>query len=193
MNFKSYDILSSLVPGFIMLLSCLPFLGYEYDKDYVIGYTAIAFGLGYLLNTLGSWLEYFFFFTWGGMPSSNLLDGKGIKKIKVYNHESIKSSLKNKTSNSNPCNKELFNIAMRCVFTSKDNRAEDFSNNYAFARTMLTCVIFSSIVIIIAYYNDWRAYISIPIIIIFWYRAKQRAYYFAKEILQIYSKIENVK
>ena len=50
MNFKAYDILSSLVPGFIMLLSCLPFLGYEYDKDYVIGYTAIAFGLGYLLN-----------------------------------------------------------------------------------------------------------------------------------------------
>lgn len=193
MNFKAYDILSSLVPGFIMLLSCLPFLGYEYDKDYVIGYTAIAFGLGYLLNTLGSWLEYFFFFTWGGIPSSKLLDGKYIKKIKVYNYKSIKESLKTKTSNQTPCNIELFAIAMRRVFTSKDNRADDFSNSYAFARTMLTCAILSSITIIAVYYNDWRAYLTIPIILIFWYRAKQRAYYFAREILQIYSEKENIK
>ena len=193
MNFKAYDILSSLVPGFIMLLSCLPFFGYEYDKDYVIGYTAIAFGLGYLLNTLGGWLEYFFFFTWGGMPSSNLLNGKCIKKIKVYNCNSIKDNLKTKTSNQNPCSKELFSIAMRSVFISKDNRAEDFSNSYAFARTMLTCAILSSIVIIATYYDDWRAYLSIPITLIFWYRAKQRAYYFAKEILQIYSEKENIK
>ncbi|PXV60121.1 hypothetical protein CLV62_13141 [Dysgonomonas alginatilytica] len=82
---------------------------------------------------------------------------------------------------------------MRHVFTSKDHRAEDFSNSYAFSRTMLTCAIISSIVIIITYYDDWRAYLAIPVVIIFWYWAKQRGYYFAKEILQIYSKIENVK
>ncbi|SHL75300.1 hypothetical protein [Flavobacterium chilense] len=192
MNFKSYDILSSLIPGFIMLLAYLPFLGFEYNKDYIIGYTTIAFGLGYLINTVGSWLEDFYFFTWGGRPSSNLLDGKGIWKIRLYNHTEIKNNLKSKSQNSNPCNKELFSIAMRYVCTSKDNRMEDFSNNYAFSRTMLTCSVLSSITIFANYYYDWRAYLSIPIIIIFWYRVKQRAYYFSKEIFQIYSKIENI-
>lgn len=192
MNFKSYDILSSLVPGFIMLLAYLPFLGFEYNKDYIIGYTAIAFGLGYLINTIGSWLEDFYFFTWGGRPSSNLLDGKEIWKVKLYNYIEIKNSLKLKSSNSTPCNKELFSIALRYAFTSKDNRLEDFSNNYAFSRTMLTCSLLTSIVIISNYYDSWKTYLCFPIIIIFWYRVKQRAYYFSKEIFQIYSKIENI-
>lgn len=194
MNFKAYDILSSLVPGFIMLLSSLPFLGYEYDKDFIIGYTVIAFGLGYLLNTLGSWMEPFYYWTWGGVPSSNLLDGKGIKKINVYNHLAIKDSLKSKTQNKNACNRELFDIATRCAFTTKDtNRAGDFNNNFAFARTMLTCSILSSTFIIISFNDNWRAYLTILIVAVFWYRAKQRAYYYAKEILQIYSHNECAK
>ncbi|KUO64810.1 MAG: hypothetical protein APF83_14140 [Lutibacter sp. BRH_c52] len=192
MNFKSYDILSTLVPGFILLLVYLPFLGFIYNKDYVVGYTAIAFGLGYLLNTLGSWLEDFYFFTWGGRPSCNLLNGKSIWKIKQYNHSVLKVNLESKTVNPNPDNKELFSIAMRHAFSQKDTRMEDFSNGYAFARTMLTCSLLISIVILINYYNDWRAYLTIIIVLIFWYRAKQRGYYFSKEVLQVYSKIENI-
>jgi len=192
MNFKSYDILSSLVPGFIMLLAYLPFLGFTYDKDYVIGYTVIAFGLGYLLNIISSLFEDFYFWTWGGRPSCNLLDGKGMWKIEQYNHIKLKQNLISKTDNPNPTNMELFSIAMRSAFSQKDTRMEDFSNNYAFSRTMLTCSIFSSIVIIFCYYNNWKAYLSILVIILFWYRAKQRGYYFSKEVLQIYSKIEGI-
>lgn len=193
MNFKPYDILSTLVPGFIMLLAYLPFLGFTYDKDYTIGYTAIAFGLGYLLNIISSLLEEFYFKTWGGRPSCNLLNGKGIWKIKQFNYEIVKENLKNKTSCSNPCNKELFSIAMRYAFTSKDNRIEDFSNSYAFSRTMLTCAVVSSIVLIFNNFDDWRVYLSIIVTGLFWYRAKQRGYYLAKEVLQVYSKLENIK
>lgn len=192
MNFKSYDILSSLVPGFIMLLCYLPFLGFEYNNDYVIAYTAIAFGLGYLLNIISSLLEEFYFLTWCGRPSCNLLDGKGMWKIKQFNHEKLKNHLKSKTDNTTPCNKELFSIAMRTVASTKDTRMEDFSNSYAFSRTMLTCSILSSIVLIANYYNDWRVYLSLLVVILFWYRAKQRGYYFSKEVFQIYSKIENI-
>lgn len=192
MNFKSYDILSSLVPGFIMLLAYLPFLGFTYDKDYVIGYTVIAFGLGYLLNIISSLFEDFYFWTWGGRPSCNLLDGKGMWKIEQYNYIKLKQNLISKTDNPNPTNMELFSIAMRSAFSQKDTRMEDFSNNYTFSRTMLTCSIFSSIVIIFCHYNNWKAYLSILVIILFWYRAKQRGYYFSKEVLQIYSKIEGI-
>lgn len=192
MNFKSYDILSTLVPGFIVLLAYLPFLGFEYNKDYIIGYTAIAFAIGYLVNIIGSLLEEFYFWTWKGKPSSNLLEGKGMWKIKQFNHIKLKENLKSKITNSSSSNEELFSIAIRYAFTSKDNRLEDFSNSYAFSRSMLTCSILSSIVIIVSFYDDWRVYLSIPIVLLFWYRAKQRGYYFSKEVLQVYSKNENI-
>lgn len=192
MNFKAYDILSTLVPGFIMLLAYLPFLGFSYDKDYTIGYTAIAFALGYLLNIISSLMEEIYFFSWGGRPSCNLLNGRGIWKIKLYNASQLKTNLETKTSNPNPCNRELFSIAMRNVHSLKDNRIEDFSNSYAFSRTMLTCSILSTIVVMVNNYDDWRAYLTIIVTLLFWYRAKQRAYYYSKEVLQIYSKIESI-
>ncbi|MBD0331398.1 MAG: hypothetical protein ICV66_01970 [Chitinophagaceae bacterium] len=61
MNFKAYDILSSLVPGFLAVLFLLKAFNMQYDKDMVIAYTAIAFLLGYLMNTVSSWLEDFLF------------------------------------------------------------------------------------------------------------------------------------
>ena len=192
MNFKAYDILSSLIPGFIMLIVLIPFLGLEYNKDYVIGYTAIGFLLGYVLNTLGSWLEGFYYLTWGGKPSDKLLDGKSIWKIKIYNHSSIKAHLQTKTQNIYASNDELFSIALRISFSQKDTRLEDFSNIYAFSRTMLTCVLLSSIILITNYYDDWKVYLSILIVIVFWYRSKQRGYYLCKEILNIYSSKENL-
>lgn len=193
MNFKPYDILSTLVPGFIMLLAYLPFLGFTYDKDYIIGYTSIAFGLGYLLNIISSLLEELYFKSWGGQPSCNLLNGKGIWKIEQFNHVKVKEDLKSKTTCLNPSNKELFTIAMRYAYTTKDNRLEDFSNSYAFSRTMLTCAVLSTIVIITNNFDDWRAYLSLVVTYLFWYRAKQRGYYFSKEVLQVYSKLENIK
>lgn len=186
MNFKTYDILSSLVPGFIMLLVLIPILGYDYNKDYAIGYTAIAFLLGYFLNTIGSWLEDFYFFSWGGKPSSNLLDGKDIWKVRIYNSNEIKDSLKKLTKNIEPSNNELFGIAMRKAFSHKETRIEDFNSFYAFSRTMLTCALISSICLIINYYYDFRVYITLIVVLVFWYRCKQRAYYLCKEIINIY-------
>ena len=61
MSFKPYDILSALIPGFLMLLALLNILGVSYHKDLVIAYTAIAFLIGFIINTLSSWLEDFYF------------------------------------------------------------------------------------------------------------------------------------
>ena len=52
MSFKPYDILSALIPGFLMLLALMNFLGVSYDIDLVIAYTAIAFLIGFIVNTL---------------------------------------------------------------------------------------------------------------------------------------------
>ena len=50
MNFKAYDILSSLVPGFIVLMVLLNFVNIEYNKDWLIPYTAFAFLLGFVIE-----------------------------------------------------------------------------------------------------------------------------------------------
>src|ERR1700754_2942784 len=120
MNFKAYDILSSLIPGFLLLLILLTALKIGYDKDLIIAYTAIAFLLGYLINTVSSWMEDVYFFTWGGKPSNNLLSGKGTWKVKFYHSEQARNLLKSETTNPEPTNDELFSIAMRNVTGLKD-------------------------------------------------------------------------
>ncbi len=189
MNFKAYDILSSLIPGFIVLLVLLKLFGLNYDKDYVIAYTAIAFLIGYVVNTLSSWLEDFYYFTWGGKPSNNLLEGKGVWKVKFYEHEKAKNCLIQETQSTNPTNDHLFSIAMRYANGKKDSRVDDFNANYAFARVLLTTSIVITISLIIINYNDWKYYVTlIPLLVIVWLRCKQRAYYYAREVLNEYLK-----
>jgi len=189
MNFKAYDILSSLIPGFLFLITLLTALKLGYDKDLVIAYTAIAFLLGYLINTIGSWMEDVYFWTWGGKPSNNLLSGKGTWKVKFYHSEQARNLLKAETTTADPTNDELFSIAMRHVTGLKDSRIEDFNALYAFSRSLLTTVLLGTIILVIHNHSDWRYYaVLVPALIITWLRSKQRGYYYAKEVLNEYLK-----
>jgi len=191
MNFKAYDILSSLVPGFLTLLILLNALGLEYDKDLVIAYTAIAFVLGYVMNTISSWMEDFFFFTWGGKPSNNLLEGKDIWKVRFYESSKAKKLLAAEAANPSASNNALFSIAMRYANGQKDGRADDFNANYAFSRNLLTTILIGTTLLLIKNYRSWEYYVLfIPFLFIAWLRCKQRAYYYAREVLNIYLKIK---
>src|ERR1043166_758538 len=127
MNFKAYDILSSLLLGFLSLLVALNILNLNYDNDLVIAYTAIAFVLGYLMNTISSWMEDFYFFTWGGKPSDRLLNGKDIWKVRFYQATKAKNLLFTESANPRATNNELFSIAMRYANGQKEGRADDFN------------------------------------------------------------------
>lgn len=189
MSFKPYDILSALIPGFLVLLAFLNFFGLDYDKDLVVAYTAIAFLIGFMINTLSSWFEDFYYFTWGGKPSDKLLEGKSIWKVKFYEHEKAKNILKQKCSTQNPTNDNLFAIAMRFSNSQKDSRVQDFNANYAFARVLLTTILVITIALISVNYSDWKYYVVlIPILLIIWLRCKQRAYYYVREVLNEYLK-----
>jgi len=189
MNFKAYDILSSLVPGFVTLIVLFDFFSMEYNKDWLVPYTAFAFLLGFVINTASSWLEDIYYFTWCGKPSDRLLEGKSIWKVKFYESEKVKSYLLKEVSTSNPSNNQLFAVAMRNANGKKESRVDDFNANYAFSRAILTTVFISTILILIEYYDDWRAYtVMLPILFGVWLRCKQRAYYYAREILNEYLK-----
>lgn len=189
MNFKAYDILSSLVPGFLALLILQELLYIEFDKDLIVPYTAIAFLLGNVMNTFSSWMEDFYFLTWGGKPSNRLIGGKDIWKVRFYQSGVVRVHLLADCGNANAKNDELFSVAMRIANGSKDSRVEDFNVQYAFSRVLLTTALFGTIFLLFQHYSEWKYYaVALPITLILWLRCKQRAYYYAKEVLTVYLK-----
>ena len=188
MEFKAYDILSSLIPGFLVLLGLISFLGLQFEKEMIIGYTAIAFLLGYIINTLSSWLEDFYNLTWGGKPSTQLLKGKNIWKVHFYQSTEVVKLLTIDIDKPHPSEDELFSVAMRCA-NGPDTRVADFNALYAFSRAMLTTTLISYLLFNYEYYDYWRFHvIAISLIVICWLRCKQRGYYYAKEVLTVYLK-----
>lgn len=194
MNFKAYDILVSLVPGYIALLYLLHLLHINYDKDLVIAYTAIAFVTGYLMNSISSWLEDFYFFTWNGKPSNRLLEGKDIWKVRfpVSDCVKVKAALLAESGNATASNNEMFQIAMRYA-NGQSARVEDFNAQFGFSRVLLTTVLLGTIILLVQNYYDWRYYaVLLPSLFITWLRCKQRGYYYAKEVLNVYMKIKGL-
>lgn len=191
MTFKAYDIFSSLIPGFLLLLAGLYVLEIKFDKDMVVAYTPLAFLFGYMLNTISSWLEDFYFFTWGGKPSQRLLQGKGTWKVKFYHSNKARTSLIQEAS-ANASLEELFSIAMRYANGQKDGRVEDFNSMYALSRALLTTVALGSILVLVKHNREWHYYATLlPTVVIMWLRCKQRAYYYSKEVLDVYLRIKN--
>ena len=187
MKFKFYDILAHLIPGFIVYLMYLEFTGEAFDKDFVVPATAVAFALGYFVNALASWLEDFYYWTWGGKPSNRLLDGKDIWKVRFYEHKKVKTMLQEEVGDEYKNNDVLFSIAMRYTTPEVNSRVSDFNENYAFSRVILTTILIASGMMIYLYYDSYKVYIiSIPLVLAAWYRCKQRGYYFAREVLKTY-------
>jgi hypothetical protein len=73
---------------------------------------------------------------------------------------------------------------MRQTSSTENERIKDFNANYAFTRSLLTTTLIASTLLIIENINDYRYYAALlPILFITWYRCKQRAFYYAKEVL----------
>lgn len=193
MNFKAYDILASLIPGFLSLLVLQLVLDIDYNDKLVVAYTAISFLLGYFINSVGSWLEDFYYLTWGGNPSTKLLNGKDTWKVRFYSSDKVKILLTEEANKPNPSSSELFAIAMRYA-NGNSSRVDDFNATYAFSRTLLTTVLIGTIILLLDNYNQINYYlVLIPILFACWLRCKQRNYYYCREVLNFYLKAKTEK
>ncbi|MBW8050730.1 MAG: hypothetical protein FVQ77_10440 [Cytophagales bacterium] len=191
MKFRIYDILSHLIPGFLIYIAVLYTLGRSFDPKFVVPATAIAFFVGYFVNTIASWLEDFYNWTWCGKPSNKLLEGKDIWKVRFYHSNDAKRLLIEEAGKKTPSNDELFSIAMRYAHNSNNQSVHDFNANYAFSRAILTTVLIFIVIVLPKHFQEPFAYcLFIPTLIIVWLRAKQRGYYYAREVLSTYLKIK---
>ena len=179
MDFNLYNLLSTLIPGFIVLMAGMRLLNFDVNNIPVLPSTAVAFVMGYFINAIGGWLEKFLFWTWGGEPAIQLLEGKNCGRIKFYEVEKLKSFF-NTEENIN--NKKTFQIAMR--LSNGNERVSDMNVSYVFSRSILTTLLVAYFILLPVYFkNIYFEIISIFLIFLSWYRAKERGFYYVKEVL----------
>ena len=186
MKFKYYDVFSHLVPGYL-IYQILIFLYEDLPDIEVLPSIAIAFILGYFVNTIGSWLENFYRYFYRGKPSMNLLKGKDIAKVKFYRSKEVRELIKNECKDENPSEEKLFSIAISYANQSDNSRVSDFNASYALSRSFLTgLLIIFTLLVVELYASVWVYLVMIPLIFITWRRLMERDYYYAREVLFTY-------
>lgn len=187
MKFSAYDILSALVPGFVILFTLIHVGFIPFNKDILVLYTGIAFLIGYFVNTFSSWIEDLLFWTWGGKPSVRILEGQQIWKVKFFAFEEAKRKLREQSESANPKNEELFYIALRDA--TGNEKVNAMNTSYIFSRVILvTIIICVCLYMISGFITLSTVSLSVFFIFVAWLRCKQRAYYFVREVLNTYLK-----
>ncbi len=157
--------------------------------------------VGYIIHAMGSWSEPILWFTWGGKPSENLFKNKS-KRLQLVEVDTIFNFLKSKSSNEPLKDKtkedftkgdlrELFQLAKNIANQkSRDGikeRIAEFNNSYIFSRNVLISYLTSSILIAILVFQNivhiWALIILIVFFLVLWYRCRDRAFYYSREIL----------
>ena len=183
--------LSHLISGFLVYVAILYSTEISPALLGPLPSTAIAYTLGYLVNTFSAWYEPFLNCTWKGKPSTQLLQGGRSLRIQFYEYQKAQKLLAGESKDKDASTDALFKIAMR--YARDDKRVLEMNEQYAFSRSifMAALVIISILSFQLSY--DWRFWlISLLFIIILWYRAKERGFYYAREVLFTYlNKHEN--
>jgi hypothetical protein len=183
-NFKLYDILSMIIPGLVIVFTVVNALHIPAFNNSELAILVFGYLIGYINNTIASWAEDIIYWTWGGKPSSKMLDGKDIFKVRFYESLSVKEYLIANTKKENPSNDELFHIAMRIANSQNNQRVQDFNESYAFSRSILVSTIVSTIILTWKMWNHpITPLIGFILSIILWIRCKQRAFYYVREVL----------
>lgn len=201
-KFDFYDVMSALVPGVLVVgLAGTLFpewragLVFESSGAFVvIVLTALAVFVGQLLVAIGSMIEGALFWTWGGKPSNMALeDGLGDRYLPKSKAMRIKEKiLVQCESGASPSS--LFIKAMSIARGSENNLVERFNAIYAYHRTLVVLVMAAFAMVAFSRIDGlcrgisslrflvWLVGLGL-VLVISWFRAKQRAFYFVREVL----------
>lgn len=194
MDIKYYDLLSTTIIG-VAIVAVINYLFFENIELDGVVYLALGYLSGYFINAIGSLLECFYYKTIKGKPSDKLLtlvDGQnwtGCRGIKLYDTKKVIEMLKNELNDQQASERKMFECAMRKVNGCDDCRVPAFNSQYACSRTMLTTVLIADTLCAFHFYNEWLFWlIAVTLLFISWNRFKERAYYYAREVLNEYLK-----
>ncbi len=197
-----YDLLSTLVLGSLAVAwvpVCFPALQSVKAPAYpeafsVIVLTALALFVGQLIQSLGSLLEPLVDRTFGGRLSEKALrSGLGDRYLPAGAAARIRAKLQASVGQ-NAADRDLFLSAMTCAQGAAEQRVALFNGLYAYHRGLLVLTLFAAAVL--AASSAWGAAAGWPsglrwalgvlflcLLPLCWYRTKQRAMYFVREVL----------
>jgi hypothetical protein len=190
MSFTLYEVISHLVPGYIIIFLLRGQFGIEIKDMGSLVFLALAYGIGFIIQTLASWAEDLLYLTWGGKPSNQLLNGKDMWKVKFYSCKKSKELLEKEAFENGLTNLTtdgLFEIAMRNVYAQKYDRVNNFNAIYAFSRSLTLAFFVSVVLVLLSQSSNIKLVIILLIVtLVSWYRTKQRGFYYAREVLNMY-------
>lgn len=203
-KFELYDVLGIVVPGLVavgMIFGALSWTGHKIEIPampealQVLVSSATAIVLGQMVQAIGSLLEPFYFWTWGGRPSDQALKGQS-KRLSAAQAELLKKRLANYIlagASHDLTDQEIFLSAMSVCNHKSLGRVERFNSLYAYHRALTTLLLLSTIgtlgIIYVADPNPraaWRVVgLEVLVTLLFWFRTRQRGRYFADEVLRM--------
>lgn len=201
-KFDYYDALSFFIPGMLLLgwvSICFPGLvqigsSANFPSAFAsILLIALSLFLGQIIQAVASIVEPIIYRTWGGRPSDKALQ----EGIKGYLPEETAIRIRKKLEKSIGEQTEahsLFLFAMQCADSAGVGRSRQFNSLYAYHRGLLVLVIISGLILLCSMkwggatsFSIWQNVAALIGVILWalliWYRAKQRAFYYVREVL----------
>ena len=197
-----YDLLGTLVPGVLAVswcAICFPQLagivsasGLN-DLFGVIAGLALAVFAGQLVQAVGSIAEPLLYRSWGGRPSDRALqEGLG-RYLPADSSFRIRRKLQARVG-PDAGSDSLFLHAMQLTDAANVGRASRFNGLYAYHRSLVVFVVVALCVAVAScgggLLATWRWWHALGVVLgllvllfLAWHRAKQRAFYYAREVL----------
>ena len=192
-----YDVLAVLLPG-VLVLAVVVLMQPDAFKEWknllpaslvTLLFTGLALVAGQIVHGIGSLIEPLLFATWGGRPSDRLLAGRGRGYLPAATGTRIRMKLEKKLEPSKPEPHELFLFALTLAGGEK-GRVGIFNSLYAHHRSLFVASLAAAVLLLFstppkafAELQDWLLGLAITGTLLFWWRARARGYYFAREVL----------
>jgi hypothetical protein len=212
-KFEFYDVLSILVPGSILVAlvaasfpaATTAFASIGFPPAFsVICLTAVAVFLGHLVQAISSFLEPVLEWTWGGRASERALRGElRSRYFPADTAQRIRAKLIGSVG-SGATDRSLFLYAMQIAETSGNFRVSKFNGLYAYHRGLVTLLVVTLVLLLGAMFwgraEAWMTSskivmiaIIVLLLVIVWHRARQRAYYYIREVFATAERLIDVK
>jgi hypothetical protein len=195
-----YDLFGNLIPGIVavsLLGAAWYWTGHKVELPNlsqavsVLVLSALAIVLGQFVQAIGSLLQKFYFWTWGGRPSD-----RAMKRLLPSQSAALRTRLANymlEDASDEVTDHQIFLWAFSVCNYKSLGRVERFNSIYAYNRALTTLMLISTIatlgIIFVAEPNPPAAWtvlgIEVLITLLFWYRTRQRGIYFADEVLRM--------
>ena len=155
-----------------------------------------AYFIGQVLVALSSLGQGLLYKTWGGKPSDHVFDGTFPEKyLPADSIKSAKCALQ-KRYGENFSGKALFSAAMGIARKAEGSLSERHNQMYSYNRVCLTNLLIVSCLFALSCFRGrcatltgWEILVVagglLGLVLLHWYRAKQRAHYYASEVVRV--------